>query len=240
MERLRIDVTTVLTLFVFAMTLLGNSLPGAAQEEIRYVPQLELTDLRPFKVSFCPDDETLLLVVNDDGRIDLFDTSNPGRPMKITEIANSRDAAFTPKGTPRDKIQIVSGGKDGSLRLWTLDGTPEAVRESLVPREIEHQFLRGVLVTEADDLAFMNVKSDKPVDPAAIIEMLVVCGLLNRNRTNRRLQFAYDPVAEHLAAWRVAQGAAEGVAALKDRILSAPDSAIGRAMAEIKIPVEAA
>jgi hypothetical protein len=109
----------------------------------------------------------------------------------------------------------------------------------LVPREIEHAYLKGVLVKEADGMTFMNAKNDKPVDPAAIIEMLVVCGLLNRNRINRRLQFAYDPVAEQLAAWRVAQGTAEGVAVLRYRILSAPDSAIARALAEIAMPVEA-
>jgi hypothetical protein len=126
---------------------------------------------------------------------------------------------------------------DDMLKAASITAT-EAVREGLVPREIEHAYLRGVLVKKADGLAFMNAKNDNPVDPAAVIEMLVVCGLLNRNRI-RRLQFAYDPVAERLTAWRVAQGAAEGVAALKDRILSAPDSAIARAMAEIATPVEA-
>jgi hypothetical protein len=61
-------------------------------------------------------------------------------------------------------------------------------------------------------MTFRNAKNDKPVDPAAIIEMLVASGVLNRNRTNRRLQFAYDPVAEQLAAWRAAHGTAEGAA----------------------------
>jgi hypothetical protein len=83
MEGLRIAIKAALTLFALAVTLVGNSLNGAAREEIRYVPQLELTDLRPRTVSFCPDDETLLLVVNDHGRLDLFDLSNPGRPVKI-------------------------------------------------------------------------------------------------------------------------------------------------------------
>ena len=67
------------------------------------------------------------MVVNSKGRIDIFDISNPGRPAKITEIAAAAvDAAFTPKGTPRDKVRIVSGGKDGTVRLWTLDGKPAA------------------------------------------------------------------------------------------------------------------
>ena len=84
-------------------------------------------------------------------------------------------------------------------------------------------------------MAFMNAKNSASVDPAAIIEMLVGCGLLNRNKTNRRLQFAYDPVAEHLAARMAALGGpGAGVAPLKDRILSEPHSAIAHAMADIE------
>jgi hypothetical protein len=82
-------------------------------------------------------------------------------------------------------------------------------------------------------MAFMNAKNDKAVDPAVVIEMLVQCGLLNR--TNRRLQFAYDPVGEQLAARIVAQGAKDrNLAPLKKRILSEPGSGIARAMHEIE------
>ena len=124
---------------------------------------------------------------------------------------------------------------DDMLRAASITAT-EAVRESLVPREIEQAYLRGVLVKETDGLAFMNARNDNAVDPAAVIEILVECGLLNRNKTNRRLQFAYDPVAEHLAAWRTARGpAGDGLAPLKNRILLAPESAIARAMAEIEM-----
>jgi hypothetical protein len=84
-------------------------------------------------------------------------------------------------------------------------------------------------------MAFMNARNTTSVDPAAVIEMLVDGGLLNRNVTNRRLQFAYDPVAEHLAARMAAQAQpGGGVAPLKERILSDPDSAIARVMAEIE------
>ena len=93
---------------------------------------------------------------------------------------------------------------DDTLRSASVAAT-EAVRESLAPREIEQAYLRGVLVKEADAMAFMNARNTASIDPAAIIEMLVDCGLLNRNVTNRRLQFAYDPVAEHLAARMAAQ-----------------------------------
>jgi hypothetical protein len=119
---------------------------------------------------------------------------------------------------------------DDMLRAASIAAT-EVVRESLVPREIEQAYLRGVLVKEADAMAFMNARNNASIEPAAIIKMLVVCGLLNRNVTNRRLQFAYGPVAEHLAARLAAQGApGAGVAPVKERILSEPGSAIARVM----------
>jgi hypothetical protein len=50
---------------------------------------------------------------------------------------------------------------DDMLRAASITAT-EAVREGLVPREIEHAYLRGVLVKEADGMTFMNAKNDKP------------------------------------------------------------------------------
>jgi len=94
----------------------------ALAEEIRYVPQLGLTELAPTKVSFNPRDAQTLMVVNRNGRIDLIDVSNPDRPIKMLEIhAGARDAAFNPAGD-----RIVSGGLDGTVRLWTLDGQAAA------------------------------------------------------------------------------------------------------------------
>src|SRR5260370_2985032 len=127
MEKLRAVATTGLGILALVVVLLGECTLGIAQDKFRFVPQLQLTDLKPVAVSFAPDDGTLLLVLNKHGRIDVFDLSNPGRPVKITEIAAGAEcAAFTPKGTPRDKIKIVSGGGDGIIRLWTLDGKPAA------------------------------------------------------------------------------------------------------------------
>ena len=126
---------------------------------------------------------------------------------------------------------------DDMLRAASI-AAREAVRESLVPREIEQSYLRAMLVKEADAIAFMNAKNDESIDPAAVIEMLVDCGLLNRNRTNRRLQFAYDPVAEQLAARVVAQKSKDvSIARLKKRILSEPGSAIAHAMGEMELAV---
>lgn len=121
------------------------------------------------------------------------------------------------------------------LRAASIAAT-EAVRASLAPREFEQDYLRGVLVQEADRAGFMNASNTAAVEPASVIELLVLCGLLNRNKINRRLQFAYDPVAEHLAAWRTAQQVAAGaVAPLQARILQSPDTALARAMSEIQL-----
>jgi hypothetical protein len=109
MGRLGSAVTIAPALFALVASLLGSSRPSAANGAIRFVPQLGLTDLSPARVVFAPDDDTLLMVVNSRGHVDIFNISNPGRPVKITEIAaGARDAAFTPKGTPRAKIKIVA------------------------------------------------------------------------------------------------------------------------------------
>ena len=66
------------------------------------------------------------MVVNGHGRIDLFDISDPGRPAKIAEISAAARMRPLPPRAARDKIRIVSGGEDGTVRLWTLDGKPAA------------------------------------------------------------------------------------------------------------------
>ena len=88
-------------------------------------------------------------------------------------------------------------------------------------------------MSEADETPFIDEQNASKVDPAAVIEILVSSGLLNHNRTNRRLQFAYDPVAEHLAAWRVSSARKETVAEIKAQIESSPESAVGRAFKEL-------
>jgi WD domain, G-beta repeat len=124
-ERLRRVALSVLALLL--MTAGVGWLQAGIAETRRFVPQLSITDLSPRKVMFAPGDDKLLLVVNNTGRIDIFDISSPREPIKITEIhAGAVDASLSPKETRRDKMRIVSAGQDGTVRLWTLDGKPAA------------------------------------------------------------------------------------------------------------------
>ncbi len=113
-----------LTACCIILLILFCPLMASANQDVRIVPQLSLTDLNPRKVAFAPDDGDLLLVVNRHGRIDLLDISNPYRPVKTAELfAGAWDAAFIPEAaSPPNGARIVSGGDDGSVRLWSLVG----------------------------------------------------------------------------------------------------------------------
>jgi len=132
----------------------------------------------------------------------------------------------------------------------------EAVRESLVPREIEQSFLRGVLVKEADSLAFMTAKNDNAVDPAAVIDMLVQCGVSQchgtepkkRRETHRWDTNFHEPASSEMAycpsTWhsRAAFQAKWLLLTLKPAVLrseaprrSSPKAPIGCAGAHLKL-----
>jgi hypothetical protein len=68
-------VAAIVLFSALAASLVSRPAPGAALEDTRIVPQLEITGLQPLRVAFAPDDGTLLMVVNGHGRIDLFDIS---------------------------------------------------------------------------------------------------------------------------------------------------------------------
>ena len=105
------------------------------------------------------------------------------------------------------------------------------MKEALSPREIGADYLRGVLDHEADRLPFMNAAGATNVTSAVIIDQLESCGLLMRNPVNRRLQFAYDPVAEILAAkWMIDRADEAGILQIRERLAESPEG--GRGLAE--------
>ena len=84
----------------------------ALAEEIRYVPQLGLTELAPTKVSFNPREAQTLMVVNRNGRIDLLDVSNPDRPIKMLEIfAGASDARSSEKAWLTGRLSPMAASK---------------------------------------------------------------------------------------------------------------------------------
>ena len=100
---------------------------GSVTAEVRFVPQLELTSLVPIEVAYLPGDDEKIMVVNSNGRIDILDVSHPKGPVKLTEIhAAALNAAIGPANASWRDMRIVSGGADGTVRLWKLDGEPAA------------------------------------------------------------------------------------------------------------------
>ena len=100
---------------------------GSVTAEVRFVPQLVLTSLAPIEVAYLPGDDEKIMVVNSDGRIDILDVSHSKGPIKLTEIhAGARDAMIGPVSASWRDMRIVSGGADGTVRLWMLDGEPAA------------------------------------------------------------------------------------------------------------------
>jgi len=86
-------------------------------------------------------------------------------------------------------------------------------------------------VKEADTLPFKNTDQNKNLDAAAILDMHLSSWLLNRNRSNRMLQFAYDSVAEHLAAGMLAANPdRKGIAELVRQIQTRPKSGLAKAL----------
>lgn len=89
----------------------------------RIVPQLEVTRLTPRIVRFTPDGNDLVLVLNNSGRIDVFDITNPQQPIKLVELfGNFLDAIFSRSSSDREHVRLITGAVDGDLQLWDLDG----------------------------------------------------------------------------------------------------------------------
>ena len=103
-----------------------------------------------------------------------------------------------------------------------------SVQDHLASREFSEQQFRQALTTEGNATQFSNVTSNEEV-----VQCLVLSGLIVRGNQMSRLQFAYDPVAEYLAAWWVKEDSAGKLAALHERIKHSKKTEVGKAYHEI-------
>ena len=79
----------------------------------------------------------------------------------------------------------------------------------------------------------MDASNASSVEPASIIDRLVEAGLLNETPRGDRLQFAYDPVAEFLAARWLSQ--TDDLQTLLDKLLNEHEqSPVAQAYRELR------
>ena len=104
----------------------------------------------------------------------------------------------------------------------------EMVEDRLRPQEISAERLEYALKNESRALEFWNRKGDREMRPAQLVQVLVQSGLVTRS--TKALQFAYDPVAEYLAAWRVKEDPGGNLGVLRRRIEEDSESGLGRGL----------
>ena len=158
---LRNVVTTLLIFFV----VLTTAHPGVAGES-NFVAQLGLTSFKPKSVAYHPLSENLLMVLNESGRIDILDISDPSRPVKKVEIlGRATSAVFSPDGA-----YIVSGDWEGWLRFWdAVSGTPVAEplkghKDRVVSIAFGHDPFRLLSVGADDTLRVWNAVDAEPTE----------------------------------------------------------------------------
>ena len=108
-----------------------------------------------------------------------------------------------------------------------------SVQEHLGSREFSEQQLHQALTTEENAEKFTNATVDGELMVPRVVEVLIQSGLIVRGRVLSRLQFAYDPVAEYLAAWWVKEASAGKLDAFRKRIEKSQSTEVGRAYRDI-------
>ena len=106
-----------------------------------------------------------------------------------------------------------------------------SVQDRLRPQEFYEQQLRWALRTERNTLEFFSAEGSVEVTPGRLVYMLVDSGLLVRGRD--KLQFAYDPVAEYLAALGVIEALDGKLGALRKRVKRFKNTGVGRAFRDL-------
>ena len=108
-------------LLLVVSVVLCSDYPATGAENVRFVPQLQLTNVKPRSLAFHPKNDDVIMLVNVGGRLDIFDIKNWSRPVKMLEIHDGIGGA----GFSRDGKRIISGSFDGTVRLWdTESGQP--------------------------------------------------------------------------------------------------------------------
>lgn len=107
----------------------------------------------------------------------------------------------------------------------------ESIQESLTPRGFSEQQLNWALTKEANAAKFYGASGDSELAPPRLVDMLVQSGVIVRGIVN--VFFAFDPVAEQLAAWWVNQVPEHEYAVLRQRLIDAADTDVGRAYAAV-------
>lgn len=100
-------------LFGGACTKSDESAPSAAPA---FIDARGVVD--PRRVAFNPAVPNRLLVAERSGTVSVWDVTKPQQPTKTMEVAaGADDGQFLPDGSA-----VVTGGPDGSVRVWGLDG----------------------------------------------------------------------------------------------------------------------
>ena len=107
----------------------------------------------------------------------------------------------------------------------------ESVQERFVPKEFTEVGLSGALTREGHSRKFFDASGNRDLSVPRVVEMLIGSGVIVRG--TRKLQFAYDPVAEYLAAWWVSEVGVGFLDTLRERMSNAVETEVGRAYRDI-------
>lgn len=131
--------TPLMVLITLCLLLIGS--PVALGSDERFVPQHIKTSLDPVSIIFHPLDQSIFMVLNRDGRIDLFDIHDLSAPNKFLEFYTAANHA-TFDATGKHILAVV---RDGSIRLWN-STTGKLAREP-----IRHQQYPGLAAAFGSD-----------------------------------------------------------------------------------------
>jgi WD40 repeat protein len=128
----------------------------AAQSAQHSVPPLTASGFAPRDVQFSPTDPFLLLVESP-GAIDVLDTADLAQPRHVGQIMT--DAAGF--GFSHDGKRIVTVNSYGTIRQWTLDGTPAAAAI-----EVQGTLTSDLAVSPVDDVVALVATDHDDLSPA--------------------------------------------------------------------------